>query len=617
MASIQTNSYGGRYLRLTVYEESYSIPNNTSTVRWTLESIGGNTNTYYTIYQCRVVVNGQTVYNPGTVGWSTYRFPAAKGSTGGTITVSHNSDGSHPGISFQLHGAVYYNRDDNRSGSIPLTHIPRYASITKFNVNKRDETSVSIDYAVSNTCDAVWYSSNNGSSWASLPSNKIVTGLSAGTGYNFKLRVRRQDSQLTTDSGTVYQTTYPYPSISKYNNIKIGESINLELTNPLKRNCTAYLVGDNNAEKLIGSTTGTTFTGMNSQEWKDWLYSTIPDKSSALYKIRLVVESPSRDTTTNGGTYSIIGDGTEVPAFTDFEWSDIDSLAPFLTGQNGIKNPNILIAGLSDVQFKIPVANKAISNFGASLKSYTFSWGGGVTATSDYSSNSDVINKVDNGNTNSISVAAYDKRNQSKVVTKSGLIIIQPTYASCVVNTHRRNGIEATTYLNGAFKYWAGDWANGSERPNKLLRILMFVNDSETGIDITQLVINNSTETIENNIKTLSINPNTLTIHLNGETGGFTVGNAYTLSFKILTGYSEEYPYDNNRLIGSCIVPDGKIGMSRFKDSNGDYHYGINGMPDDNYTQLIHGNLKADNIEGINIKGNALYINGVKAIWFE
>ena len=32
----------------------------------------------------------------------------------------------------------------------------------------------------------------------------------------------------------------------------------------------------------------------------------------------------------------------------------------------------------------------------------------------------------------------------------------------------------------------------------------------------------------------------------------------------------------------------------------------------------VHGNIKGDgNIEGINVKGNALYINGVKMIWYE
>ena len=65
MASVQTSSYDGRYLKLTVVEESYSIANNTSTIRWTLQSIGGNVN-YYTIYNWGVVVNGTTIYGTQT-----------------------------------------------------------------------------------------------------------------------------------------------------------------------------------------------------------------------------------------------------------------------------------------------------------------------------------------------------------------------------------------------------------------------------------------------------------------------------------------------------------------------------------------------------------------------
>ena len=90
MASVQTSSYEGRYLKLTVVEESYSIANNTSTVRWTLESIGGAT-TYYTIYNWGVWVNGQQIYGTQTTGWSTYQFPAKTGSVTGTITIAHNS----------------------------------------------------------------------------------------------------------------------------------------------------------------------------------------------------------------------------------------------------------------------------------------------------------------------------------------------------------------------------------------------------------------------------------------------------------------------------------------------------------------------------------------------
>lgn len=213
MASVQTSSYGGRYLKLTVVEESTSIPNNTSTVKWTLESIGGSAN-YYTIYNCSVVVNGQTVYNPGTVQWSSQTFPAAKGSKSGTITVNHKSDGSADPISFTLHGKVFNSGDEAVSGSLSLSTIPRYATITSFSVSKRNETSVIYNFTYTPACDHAKYSTDNGATWHDLPTSNIVSGLSPNTTYNFKLQVKRTDSQLWTTSGTVAQTTYKAPSQS-------------------------------------------------------------------------------------------------------------------------------------------------------------------------------------------------------------------------------------------------------------------------------------------------------------------------------------------------------------------------------------------------------------------
>ena len=145
MASVQTSSYDGRYLKLTVVEESYSIANNTSTVRWTLESIGGSVN-YYTIYNWGVWVNGQQIYGTQTTNRNSYNFPAKTGSATGTITVAHNADGSAGNVGFQLNGCVYYNRSNSYTGSISLTKIPRQANITSapdFN----DEASPTISYS--------------------------------------------------------------------------------------------------------------------------------------------------------------------------------------------------------------------------------------------------------------------------------------------------------------------------------------------------------------------------------------------------------------------------------------------------------------------------------------
>ena len=170
MASVQTSSYDGRYLKLTVTEESYSIANNTSTVRWKLESIGGNVN-YYTIYNWGVWVNGQQIYGTQTTNWNSYNFPAATGSTTGTITVNHNADGTASDVGFELKGCVYYNRSNSYTGSISLTRIPRQANLTSapdFN----DEANPTINY-----------SNPAGNSVSSLDACISLTGSRDDVGY--------------------------------------------------------------------------------------------------------------------------------------------------------------------------------------------------------------------------------------------------------------------------------------------------------------------------------------------------------------------------------------------------------------------------------------------------
>lgn len=170
MASVQTSSYDGRYLKLTVYEESYSIANNTSTVRWTLESIGGSVK-YYTIYNWGVWVNGQQIYGTQTTNWNSYNFPAKTGSATGTITVNHNADGSAGNVGFQLNGCVYYNRSNSYTGSISLTKIPRQANLTSA-TDFNDEANPTIGY-----------SNPAGNSVSSLDACISLTGARDDIGY--------------------------------------------------------------------------------------------------------------------------------------------------------------------------------------------------------------------------------------------------------------------------------------------------------------------------------------------------------------------------------------------------------------------------------------------------
>ena len=138
------------------------------------------------------------------------------------IQVPHCSDGtSKVRLYFYFAGnsATAFTKAET-DAVITLDTIPRYTSITSFTVSKRNETSFTFNWGTADTIDYVWYSTDNGSNWTGYDvtdgtsGSFTVSGLSPNTNYNCKLRVRRKDSQLTTDSTTVSQTTYKAPTIS-------------------------------------------------------------------------------------------------------------------------------------------------------------------------------------------------------------------------------------------------------------------------------------------------------------------------------------------------------------------------------------------------------------------
>ena len=118
MAEIKTNSYDGRFIKLNVFEESTDVLENTSTIRWVVESVGGRSNNY-TIYNFGIEINNQKIIEKQTISYRTREFPAARGSKSGTIKIKHNDDGSADSITFKLFGSVY----NNNNNDITATNI--------------------------------------------------------------------------------------------------------------------------------------------------------------------------------------------------------------------------------------------------------------------------------------------------------------------------------------------------------------------------------------------------------------------------------------------------------------------------------------------------------------
>lgn len=179
---INSQSYGGRYMYVSC-SQTKDIATNTSKIAWTLVVTGGNSN-YYSTEATTVKINGVTVYYKGYTGWSSYEFPAAKGSVSGETSVAHDNNGDAT-ITVSITTGIHTGVSETNSGSWTLDSIPRQATIDSA-PNFNDEENPTIKY-----------SNPAGSSVTSLQACISLTGANAdiayrnlsktGTSYTFTL----------------------------------------------------------------------------------------------------------------------------------------------------------------------------------------------------------------------------------------------------------------------------------------------------------------------------------------------------------------------------------------------------------------------------------------------
>lgn len=251
-----------------------------------------------------------------------------------TFTVSHNSDGTKSvKISVEVGGNIIY---ANGSATVTLDTIPRYASV-KQTLSNKTETTASIAWSSDAVVDYIWYSTNNGSSWTGInvadgtSGAYTINGLSANTAYNIKTRVRRKDSQLTTDSSALAVTTYAYPYANSMPNFTIGNKLTIGLYNPLGRTVTVNIIGADNSQISNDTTSGTSITGYNGDTVVNRLYNSIPNARQGTYKVK--VTYGSNVTTKTGGTYSVNANVC-APSIGSVAYQDRNATTTALTGNN-------------------------------------------------------------------------------------------------------------------------------------------------------------------------------------------------------------------------------------------------------------------------------------------
>ena len=443
--TLKSSSYDGRYMELVCTQKSNGSAKNTSTITWTLSTKGGN-EAYYSTGATNVVINGITVYSKARVAWDEKTFPAAKGSTSGTMEVKHKDDGTKS-ISVELKTAIYTSTVSSYKDTWTLDKIPRYAVLTH-SLNSATETTAKINWSSDTTIDGVWYSIDNGENWKWVTDPRAksgtytISGLSAYTSYKIKTKVKRLDNQFYTESSALSIKTYDFPFCTASPHFKIGDAVTLKFYNPLSRAFTFRIIGNGKRIDAVYSCSSTSYTGVNSTyDSRPQLYATIPNQKSATYQVEVVYGS-STNLCTMKNTYSVKDDECK-PTFSSFTYKDTNSKTVAITG-----NDQTLIKGYSSLLVEIPASSKMTTKNSATPKNYVVTING-ASKTVDYHATNTV--SVDMGSvsvygTPNISVTAYDSRSLSAAASKFVTVYnyAKPTVS---VTATRQNNYEAKTTI--------------------------------------------------------------------------------------------------------------------------------------------------------------------------
>lgn len=376
--------------------------------------------------------------------------------------VPHNNDGSGncwiSGYCNGPSGTSMSGVSVSGSQTVGLDKIPRYLSITGFSIQTRQINKVVVKWSTSDPRDVTQYSLNGGdwhgdTNFNVAPDNKSgtfeVLNLNPNTTYRLKIRCKRTDSQLYTESNEISFTTYDYAKLTSVPNVNIGASQTIKWTNPNNASTTLKLCKtDNNQIISYGTVTGTSKTVTPTAST---IYALTPNSNT--YKARYIIT-----TTQNGKTYTNSKDFTFTvtnsnPTFSKFNYEDLSGVTIALTGDN-----KILVNKYSNLLVSIDSANKAVAKNSATMKSYKLVVGS-RTETKNYSSNSDVSFSAFGPDSGEIIIYAIDSRGNTTSITQNAIF---KNYTEPVIKSFEairgNNGVGSEVTLKFSGTYWNGNF---------------------------------------------------------------------------------------------------------------------------------------------------------------
>ena len=443
-------------------------------ISWTSTSNGSAANTSNVTAKLYIRKDPTTTTEPTyghwtfrlTVNGSNYGATSWYGSVGQSYVniasytlnnVAHNADGSKSitisGNCTGPSGTSMSGYTASGSGTAVLDKIPRYATVTQSNTEKT-ETTITIKWTSDSTIDYVWYKIGSGS-WTAVGSTNAssgtytISGRAANTAYTIYTRVRRKDSQLTTDSSALSVTTYAYPYCTTAPNFVIGNSVTLSFYNPLKRLITVNIIGADGSQCSNDTTTGTAIAGYNGTGVINALYASIPNAKSATYNVKVTYGSVV--STKTDGTYSV-NTTTNAPSVTGLTYADTNATTTAITG-----NDQLIIQNKSTVRYTVTGAAAKNSATVASVKvtvnglTYTLSASG-----SSHVGGNAVINSASNV-TATATVTDSRGLTATTTVTVQMLDWMKPT---AIINMQRLNNFYSTTNITVDADYSSLDEKN-------------------------------------------------------------------------------------------------------------------------------------------------------------
>ena len=442
---------------------SNGVVANSSTVKVTIVASKSSSSTASTYgnYTASATVNG-SIQNVGST-----NFTLAPGASitllSKSYTVPHNADGTKSTtISATVGGNIMYG---NGSANVALDKISRYATVSQV-LNNITETSITMNWTSDTVVDRVWYSIDNGVSWSnainvnSASGSYVINGLTAEATYSVKTRVRRKDSQLTTDSTGLSAKMYAYPYANSMPSFTIGSRITLGFYNPLGRSITVNILGADGSQISNDTTTGTSISGYNGEVVANRFYASIPNAKSGTYRVK--VTYGNQENTKQGGTYTINTNDCK-PSIGECSYLDTNNASTSVTGNN-----QLIIRNQSKVRLTVAnlIGNKSatISNCKVVINANSY----GMSLSGDSATVDNVV--IDSASNTTATFTVTDSRG----ITTSkdiNITMLDWTLPTAIINLHRQHNFYSESDINVNAEYSSIDGKNAIEIKTRYKKI--------------------------------------------------------------------------------------------------------------------------------------------------